>query len=50
MSMPLARFRALSEADARRQRRMQVNACVAARSAQYSDDGFKKLMRSLTDG
>lgn len=48
--MPLARFRALSEADARRQRRMQVNACVAAWSAKYSDDEFKKLMRSLTDG
>lgn len=50
MAMPYRQFRVLGEADVRRQRRLQVNACVAARSAQYSDDGFKKLMRSLTDG
>lgn len=48
--MPLQAYRALTDANARAQRQMQVNACVAARSAQYSDDGFKKLMRSLTDG
>ncbi|MBZ0088211.1 MAG: hypothetical protein IT472_03190 [Thermomonas sp.] len=48
--MPLARFHALSDAEARRQRRMQVNACIAARSAQYGNDDFKRLMRSLTDG
>lgn len=48
--MTLARFHALSAAEGRRQRRMQIHACVAARSAQYTDDGFKKLMRSLADG
>ena len=48
--MPLPQFRALSAAEARRQRRLQVNACVAARSAQYDQKGFEKLMKGLASG
>lgn len=48
--MPLPQFRALSAAEARRQKRLQVNACVAARSAQYDQKDFEKLMKGLADG
>lgn len=48
--MPLPRFRVLTEAEARRQRRAQVNSCMAARSANFDDDGFEKMMRTLADG
>lgn len=48
--MPLPQFRTLSAAEARRQKRLQVNACVAARSAQYDQKDFEKLMKGLADG
>lgn len=48
--MPLQQFRALSAAEARRQKRLQVNACVAARSAHYEGKNFEKLMKGLADG
>lgn len=48
--MTLAQFRHLSEAEARRLRRAQASACVAARSAHLEGKDFEKLMRSLTDG
>jgi len=48
--MPLSQFRALSAAEARRQKRLQVNACVAARSAHYESKDFEKLMKGLADG
>lgn len=48
--MPLPQFRALTAAEARRQRRLQVNAMVAARSAQIEDKAFKSLLKGLTDG
>lgn len=50
MAMTLAQFRAFSAAEARRQRRLQVNACVAARSANYEQKAFEKLMKGLGDG
>lgn len=50
MHMPYRQFRVLSEAEARRQRRMQVNACVAARSAQFEGKAFEKMIKGLTDG
>ena len=48
--MPLPQFRTLSAAESRRQKRMQINACVAARSAQYEQKDFEKLMKGLADG
>lgn len=48
--MPLPRFRVLTEAEARYQRRVQVNACVAARSAQMDGKAFEKMMKVLSDG
>ena len=48
--MPLPQFRALSAAEARRQRRLQVNAMVAARAAQMEDKAFEKLLKGLTRG
>lgn len=48
--MPYRQFRVMSEAEARRQRRMQVNACVAARSAQFEGKAFEKMIKGLTDG
>lgn len=50
MTMPYSQFRALSEAEMRRQRRMQVNACMAARSAQFDSKGFEKMIKGLSDG
>lgn len=50
MTMPLPRFRVLTEAEARRQRRTQVNACMAARSAQMEGKDFEKMMKALADG
>ncbi len=48
--MPLPRFRVLTEAEARYQRRAQVNACMAARSAQFEENDFQKMMQVLSDG
>lgn len=50
--MPLPMFRAFSEAEARAQRRAQVNAMVAARCGHESQDNkaFKGLLKGLTDG
>ena len=48
--MPFIKFRALSEAAARRQRRLQVNACMAARSAQMDGKHFEKMIKALSDG
>lgn len=48
--MPLAQFRALSAAEARRQRRLQVNAIAAARAAQLEPKELKALLKGLTDG
>lgn len=48
--MPLPQFRALSAAEARRQRRLQVNAMVAARAAQLDGKAFEKLLKGLSDG
>lgn len=48
--MPLPQFRALSAAEARRQRRLQVNAMVAARSAQIDAKAFEKMLKGLSDG
>lgn len=48
--MPLPRFRALSAAEARRQRRLQINAMVAARSAQLDGKAFEKMLKGLSDG
>jgi len=45
--MPLPQFRVLSEAEARSQRRAQVNACMAARSAQMEGKDFEKLIKGL---
>lgn len=45
--MPLPQFRVLSEAEARNQRRAQVNACMAARSAQMEAKHFEKMMKGL---
>jgi hypothetical protein len=49
MDMTLAQFRAYSAAEARRQKRLQVNACVAARSAKFDGKDFDKLMKRLAD-
>jgi hypothetical protein len=48
--MPLPQFRALSAAETRRQRRLQVNAMVAARAAQLDGKAFEKLLKGLSDG
>ena len=48
--MTLPTFRALTAAEHRRQRRAQVNAMVAARSAQIDSKAFEKLMKGLADG
>lgn len=48
--MPLTQFRAFSAAEARRQRRLQVNAMVAARAAQLDGKAFEKLLKGLSDG
>ena len=48
--MPLPQFRVLTDAEARAQRRLQVNACMAARSAEMEAKDFKTLVKSLSDG
>ena len=48
--MPLPRFRALSNAEARVQRRMQVNASIAARSVNMEGKDFAKHIKALSDG
>lgn len=48
--MTLAQFRHLSEAEARRQRRAQVNAMVAARAANLEGKAFEKLMKGMAGG
>lgn len=48
--MTLPTFRALTAAEHRRQRRVQVNAMVAARSAQVDGKAFEKLLKGLVDG
>lgn len=48
--MPLRQFRVLSEAEARRQRRLQVNACMAARSAQFDGKDFERMLKGLANG
>ena len=50
MAMPLPQFRALSAAEARRQRRMQVNAMMAARMAHAEEKAFEKVLKGLTRG
>lgn len=47
--MSIIKFRALSEAEARRQRRVQVNAAMAARSAQMDGRDFEKMVKGLSD-
>lgn len=47
--MTLPTFRAQTAAENRRQRRAQVNAMVAARSAQIDGKAFEKLMKGLAD-
>lgn len=47
--MPYRMFRVLSEAEARRQRRLQINACIAARSAQFDTKDFEQLINGLSD-
>lgn len=50
LRMPFRRFRELNKAETRRQRRLQVNAMVAARMAQAEGKSFEKVIRSLIDG
>ena len=50
MAMPYRQFQVLSEAEVRRQRRLQVNACMAARSAQFEGKAFEKMIKGLSDG
>jgi hypothetical protein len=49
MAMTIDQFRALSAAEARRQRRLQVNAMVAARSAQIDAKAFEKMVKALSN-
>lgn len=48
--MTFHQFRLLSEAANRRQRRAQVNAMVASRSAHLEGKNFETLLRGLVDG
>lgn len=47
--MTFHQFRLLSEAANRRQRRAQVSAMVASRSAHLEGKDFEKLMKGLVD-
>lgn len=47
--MPFPKFRALSQAEARRQRRLQVNAMMAARSGQMESKQFEKVVKGLSN-
>lgn len=48
--MPYRQFRVLSEAEVRRQRRLQVNACMAARSTKFDGNRFERMIKGLSDG
>lgn len=48
--MTIQQFRLHSEAAARRARRAQVNAMVAARAGQIEDKAFARLMKGMADG
>ena len=47
--MSIIKFRALSEAEARRQRRMQLGACMAARSVNFDPKDFERHIKALSD-
>lgn len=48
--MTFQQFRMHNEAASRAQRRAQVSAMVAARSAQLEGKAFEKLMKGMADG